>query len=490
MKKFLSYLLCFLLILGSTACSSEVGTPRFEEKHKSHKKHDADVTIATEPPVYTDPVDTEPVYTEPVVETTIKEKEVIEIWAFNDLFVEICDEYLAAHPEINQDYIFSYTIIDNVGGGYQAALDNALISGYSTPDVFALDSSYLYKYTNDYMSSYVAPYSSIIPNFYDALRGANLTPYIISDGRRQFDDEIVALSYESTAGVFAYRRSIAQEVFGSDDPEYIGTIIGGASEDLSAFTDAASTLSSNGYKIVSSFDSLYIPMTQYSPAWVSEGQLNFDISRLNFMLYANELYEMGATTSNREWSAYWSNDMADLNPDERCFGYFAPSWLIYYTIQGHAQETFGDWAICPSPLSFSWGSTYACISNAVPNTTKAPIVANLLSWIMLDTSASGYQYYRLKTDFDGDKRFSIPSSITVLNSFSLPSDFLGGQDIVPVFSIACSMTYGRSNYMFDESFDYEYKDIVARTLTGELTFDEAINEFKEYVGTNFDVSVN
>ena len=43
------------------------------------------------------------------------------------------------------------------------------------------------------------------------------------------DGKIVALGYQATGGAFIYRRSIAKDVWGSDDPATVKAKIGGGS---------------------------------------------------------------------------------------------------------------------------------------------------------------------------------------------------------------------------------------------------------------------
>ena len=56
------------------------------------------------------------------------------------------------------------------------------------------------------------------------------------------------------------------------------------------------------------------------------------------------------------------------------------------------EGTYGDWAACAPNVGFLWGGTWLVSNKAVSGTEKAAGVAEILTWITLDTSEDGLQY--------------------------------------------------------------------------------------------------
>ena len=54
---------------------------------------------------------------------------------------------------------------------------------------------------------------------------SEIAPYTVEIGTNP-DGDLVALGYQATGGAFIYRRSIAQDVWGTDDPAEIQTKVG------------------------------------------------------------------------------------------------------------------------------------------------------------------------------------------------------------------------------------------------------------------------
>ena len=67
------------------------------------------------------------------------------------------------------------------------------------------------------------------------------------------DGKLKAVSWQATPGVFAYRRSIAREVLGTDDPEKVQEAVA----DWDAFADTAEAVKESGYYMLSGYEDAY-----------------------------------------------------------------------------------------------------------------------------------------------------------------------------------------------------------------------------------------
>ena len=79
-------------------------------------------------------------------------------------------------------------------------------------------------------------------------------------GQYQYTKDIVSVdgsqrgtTWQATPGLFAYRRSIAKEVLGTDDPTEVQSHL----SDWDKFNEVAAQAYAKGYKMLSGFDDAY-----------------------------------------------------------------------------------------------------------------------------------------------------------------------------------------------------------------------------------------
>ena len=79
---------------------------------------------------------------------------------------------------------------------------------------------------------------------------------------------IKALTWQATPGVFAYRRSIARDVLGTDDPEKVQEAV----SDWDKFAETAEAASEMGYYMLSAYGDAYeVYSDNVESAWVKDG---------------------------------------------------------------------------------------------------------------------------------------------------------------------------------------------------------------------------
>ena len=204
MKKTIAIILSLMLILATLAgCAS---TPVATE-------------TATEAPA-TEAATEAPAAEEPAADGD----KVINLYTFTDEVPKMLEKYLAANPDFG--YTINSTIIATTDGLYQPALDQALAAGGAdAPDMYCAESAFVLKYTQGDMSSYAAKYSDLGIDVATATKDADIAQYTIDIGTRPSDNALVGLGYQATGGAFIYRRSLAIDTWGTDDPAVIATKI-------------------------------------------------------------------------------------------------------------------------------------------------------------------------------------------------------------------------------------------------------------------------
>ena len=418
-------------------------------------------------------------------------KKVINVYAFTDEVPGMIEKYMDERPDI--DYEINTTIVATTDGAYQPALDQALQAGGSdAPDIYCAESAFVLKYTQGDASEYASTYKDLGIDVDSEIEKADIAQYSVDIGTRTSDGEVVALGYQATGGAFIYRRSIAKDAFGTDDPDEVGNIIGAGTGSWDKFFEAAETLKSKNYAIISGDGDLWHPIENSSDqGWVVDGKLTIDSKREAFLDYSKELKDNGYHNDTQDWQDAWFADMAGIG-EKPVLGFFGPAWLINYTIGQNCGDTAGDWAICNSPIGFFWGGTWILANkNLSEDEEKQAVVKDIIDWITLDCTEDGLQYQWANGTYDSDKGTKdAVASGTVMAMSDGTLDFLGGQNMFDVFVDANQYANGKNLTQYDETINQYWRDQVRSYTSGECTRDEAIDNFKQQVKDNLDVEVD
>lgn len=202
-----------------------------------------------------------------------------------------------------------------------------------------------------------------------------------------------AISYQITPAGIYYRRDIAKEVFGTEDPEEIGKLFA----DYDSILSAAQKLKDAGYRIFASDSE--ISYFSGDTAWVVDGALNVSDLRFEYMDLVVELYKQDLTAYAAQWATPWYMAMAgevplltaetqwgvwetDENGDPlmniwdsenfknatkdyettEVFAFGLPAWGVI-TMRDNVGDTSGLWGVCAGPAYGFGGGTYIGISS-------------------------------------------------------------------------------------------------------------------------------
>jgi len=406
-----------------------------------------------------------------------KEKVTINLWSFTDEIPNMTKKYLETHPDANVE--FKTTVIATTDGAYQPALDQALAGGgKDAPDLYAAESAFVLKYTQGDASDYAANYADLGLDD-QMVKDAGIAQYSVDIGSK--DGKLKGLAYQATGGAFIYRRSIAKDVFGSDDPATIKTAVGPGWD---KFFDAAAKLKAKGYGIVSGDGDIWHPIENSSDkGWIVDGKLHIDPKREQFLDLSKKLKDNGYSNDTKDWTEAWYADMSGTGK-QPIFGFFGPAWLINYVMNGQVKDTNGDWAVTESPTGFFWGGTWLLANkDVVKDEAKKAAVADFVKWVTLDTSETGLQYYwangTMKAGEQGTKD-SVASSV-VMSKSNGEVALLGGQNMFDVFVPANANATGKNLTQYDESINLIWRDQVREYANGTKSRDKTIADFKQKV---------
>lgn len=406
-----------------------------------------------------------------------KEKVTVNLWSFTDEIEKMTVKYLETHPDANVE--FKSTIIATTEGAYQPALDQALASGGGdAPDLYAAEAAFVLKYTQGDASDYAANYADLGLTD-DLVKDAGIAQYSVDIGSK--DGQLKGLAYQATGGAFIYRRSLAKDTFGTDDPATIKNEIGPGWE---KFLAAAAKLKAKGYGIVSGDGDIWHPIENSSDkGWIVDGKLHIDPKREQFLDLAKTFKDNGYFNDTKDWTESWFADMSGTGR-QPIFGFFGPAWLINYVMKDNVKDTNGDWAATEPPTGFFWGGTWLIANKSVTkNDAKKAAVADFIKWVTLDTSETGLQYYWANgTMKDGEQgtKDSVASSV-VMSKSNGEVALLGGQNMFDVFVPANANATGKNLTQFDEGINLIWRDQVREYTAGNKSREKTLADFKQKV---------
>ena len=390
----------------------------------------------------------------------------------------------------SEKYEIETTIVATTDNGYQNALDAALAND-EVPDIYCAEAAFILKYAQGDACEYAAAYEDLGIDVAAETEAAAIAPYTIEIGTRPSDGKLVGLGYQATGGAFIYRRSIAADVFGSDDPAVVAEAIGAGTQSWDKFFEAAAALKEKGYAIVSGDGDIWHAIENSSDSgWIVDGKLNIDPKREAFLDLSKELKDNGYHNDTQDWTEAWYADMQGIG-EKPVFGFYGPAWLINYVMAGNSGDTYGDWGVCPSNVGFFWGGTWVLAGKNVPGTDKAEAVADIIRWITLDASEDGLQYGWANGTWSGEQgtKDTVASGV-VMDKSNGELDFLGGQNMFEAFVPANEYANGSNLTQYDEGINNYWRDAVRQYTAGELSREDAIAAFMQNVADNFDVEVD
>ncbi|MDR1438471.1 MAG: carbohydrate ABC transporter substrate-binding protein, partial [Clostridiales bacterium] len=287
--------------------------------------------------------------------------EVLRIYCWNTEFQDRFNAYCLY--DLPASLQVEWVITPNDGNAYQNRLDADLAGneGAASPiDIFLVEADYALKYVDS-------------PHTLDVVGGVGLTEADLAE-QYVYTKEIAtdsggllkAVSWQATPGLFAYRRSIAEDVFGTDDPDQVQALL----SDWEKFDSAAERMAEKGYRMLSGYDDAYrVFSNNVSSPWVGPGNaVTIDGSLMRWVEQTKRYTELGYHNGTHLWNPEWS---ADQGPGGKVFGFFYSTWGINFTLldnsladpskpQAAGNGAFGDYAVCEGPQPYYWGGTWIC----------------------------------------------------------------------------------------------------------------------------------
>ena len=218
MKRTLALLIALLLCLSLAAC----GQP---------------AAVTSEPPAQTDaPAPTESGGEDDMPETL---SGTLEIWSSGEELGRFVEGFNAIYPDVT----VNITVVPNAD--FIAKLTPALAAGEDVPDIFTGESDYVkYLVESGFWADLEAePFNADTSDVWD---------YVKSVGTDE-SGVLRALSWQASPGCIMYRRDMALEVLGTDDPAEVSAML----TSNEAMLEVAAKLKEQGIKMFASWQDIW-----------------------------------------------------------------------------------------------------------------------------------------------------------------------------------------------------------------------------------------
>ena len=359
---------------------------------------------------------------------TTGEGKVINIYSWNDEFRQRVE---AVYPEVEKtsedgtvttlkDGTEIHWIINpNQDGVYQQKLDEALLNQADAAaddkiDIFLSETDYVNKYT-DADADVAMPLADLgIDPATDLKDQYEFTKTTASD----MNGVQRGSTWQCCPGLLVYRRDIAMDVFGTDDPEAIGEKV----KDWDTMKATAEELKAKGYYTFASYaDTFRLYGNSIGDSWVKQGEtvINVDQKIMDWISDSKEWLDAGYLdkTVKGQWNDDWNKSMGSAS---KVFAFLFPARGIDFTLKPNWYGDAGAWAVTNPPQEYNWGGSYvhACTGTDNPEHVKD---------IILAVTASEDNLLKISRDYSDFTNTTVGMQ-KAAGDDTFSSEFLGGQN--------------------------------------------------------------
>ena len=407
------------------------------------------------------------------------EGKVINIYSWNDEFRERLE---AVYPEVEEtskdgtvttlkDGTEIHWIINpNQDGVYQQKLDEALLkqadaSADDKIDIFLSETDYVFKYT-DKDADVAMPLKDLgidpdkdLADQYDFTR----TTASDSDGVQR------GSTWQCCPGLLVYRRDIAQDVFGTDDPAAVGEKV----KDWDTLKATAEELKAKGYYTFASYaDTFRLYGNSISESWVQPGDttVKVDPQIMNWIDNSKEWLDAGYL--NPTVKGQWNDDLNKaMSSQSNVFAFLLPAWGIDFVLNPNWDGDAGAWAVTNPPQEYNWGGSYIHAATGTDNPEHAKD-------IILAMTADKDNLLKISKDYSDFTNTKSGMQEAATDDANFSSEFLGGQNAFQYFAPVAENIKIAPLSAYDQGCVELIQNSFSDYFQGEVDFDKAKANFE------------
>ena len=396
-----------------------------------------------------------------------EEGKVFNIYAWNEEFKGFFEKYY----EVPEGVTVNWIITPSDNGAYQQKLDEALLNQENAADddkvdMFLAEADYILKYagspfTQDIQALGVTDFSNAYPYTVQAASDA--------------EGVVKGVSFQCCPSALIYRRSIAKDVLGTDEPAEVQELL----NSWEKFNAVAADAAAKGYLMTSSFAETYRVFSNNTTSpWVNENnELQFDDAIVAWMDQTEMFIENGYTLTSGIWD---DETTAQMFADGKTMCFFGPAWYFNFCM-GNAQDPekgcYGDWAICQGPQAHFWGGTWLMAPSGTDNPT---MLADIMDTFINDEEVCSKL-------IENEAQFTNNQAVNAkyAEDPSFGNAFLGGQNDVALFVELAKNIKFENNTIYDQLLNEGLQNQMQEHYRGSVDKDTALKNFYNYVNETY-----
>ena len=407
-----------------------------------------------------------------------EEGKVINIYSWNDEFRQRVEAVYSEVEKTSDDGTVTtlkdgteihWIVNPNQDGVYQQKLDEALLNqanadADSKVDLFLAETDYVNKYT-DANADVAIPLTELgIDPETDLADQYSFTKTTASDQNGVQRGS----TWQCCPGLLVYRRDIAKDVFGTDDPEAIGE----KTKDWDTLKATAAELKAKGYYTFSSYaDTFRLYGNSIDDSWVQPGadEVVVDKKITNWIKDSKDWLDAGYVDANikGQWNDDWNKAMGSQS---KVFAFLFPAWGIDFTLAPNWDGAEGSWAVTTPPQEYNWGGSYIHAATGTDNPEH-------VKGIILALTANKDNLLKISKDYS-DFTNTKSGMQEAAKDDSFASDFLGGQNPFAYFAPVAENIKIAPLSAYDQGCVELIQNSFSDYLQGNVDYDKAKSNFE------------
>lgn len=350
----------------------------------------------------------------------------------------------------------------------QEKIITTAMSGVDVPDLFACRTQFVKALVNAGDRIYLD-----LNSLGDSTEWTKeLETYVVNVGT-DATGALRSVAWQCPVGGVYYRRSLAKEYFGTDDPTEIAKLFA----DTATILNTAETLKQKSEGKVKLFgdaaqDINYLLNTN-AGGFLKDNVLNTGDG-------IREIYELTKTFYDNDYCLKLRNDPTALNAAilaDQVFAYCLPTWGLNYSIMPNFPDQAGDWAVCEGPYPFVGGGSWFGISSQSDNVEEAYV---FIKYVLSDPDFQ-LSYASNFGDYTSNRvTHATVSAMTEEEAAGFaPFQYLNGQNAYAYWTSQLEKGVNSDAFSpYDEYFNNYLLSSVVSYATNLQTLDEAIATFQ------------
>lgn len=379
-------------------------------------------------------------------------------WGWDSNYYQpLIEAYMESHPNVKIEATATEW------GDMLTKVQQALASGSELPTIIPMDITLIGNWKK----------MGITENLLDyGLDTSKYNPALIEAATDE-NGKVVGLFENVCPSGIAYKRDLAKEYFGTDDPDELAEMFSSydayveKGKEVAEESDGEVFLFHSGQAVA---EWLYFAS---DIANVTDDTINMTDKMTDVMGKLVELRDAGAVDSYQNGTAEANATYAD---DKHIF-YPCPDWALTYYIEANDPEGSGNWGLIKAPVGYSHGGTAMGITSSATEEQKEAAY-DFITWAI--SSEEGAIVAK-------DKAGYITQDTTIATDEfckRADEDFFGGQDISSLYykDIASSISIATPS-VFDNDIVSVRNDVAQQLMNDkEMTVDDAVKAAVEELG--------